>query len=227
LALAAAAPTIALLAAEPAAKPSPDKPAGEEGVTATEDLMREHGALRRLLLIFEEGVRRVRAKDDLSPEVFHRCAVLVRNFVENYHERLEENFLFPEFEKRQKMTTLTAVLRKQHLAGRALTDVILGNSVGQRFRSQDSQRELIAACQSFIRMYRPHASREDTELFPALREMLSAKQVEAMGDAFEKEEGRLFGDKGFENIVQQVIEVEKHLGMYDLDQYTPAVALRK
>ena len=45
LALAAAAPTIALLAAEPAAKPSPDKPAGEEGVTATEDLMREHGAL--------------------------------------------------------------------------------------------------------------------------------------------------------------------------------------
>jgi hemerythrin-like domain-containing protein len=144
--------------------------------------------------------------------------------VENYHERLEENFLFPEFEKRQKMTVLTAILRKQHLVGRALTDVILNNSTSQRFRSQDSQRDLIAACQGFIRMYRPHASREDTELFPAMRDILSAKQVEAMGDEFEKEEGRLFGDKGFENIVKQVAEVEKYMGMYDLDQYTATVA---
>jgi hypothetical protein len=46
------------------------KDKGEEGVGATEDLMREHGVLNRVLLVYEEGLRRLRAKEDIPPEVF-------------------------------------------------------------------------------------------------------------------------------------------------------------
>src|SRR5262249_21028240 len=70
----------------------------EEEVAATEDLMREHGALNRILLIYEEGLRRLRAREEVPPDVFHKPATLVRRFVEDYHERLEECFIFPEFE---------------------------------------------------------------------------------------------------------------------------------
>src|SRR5262249_49427530 len=61
----------------------------EEEVGATEDLMREHGVLNRVLLIYEEGLRRLHAKEEVGPEVFHRTATLVRKFVEDYHEKLE------------------------------------------------------------------------------------------------------------------------------------------
>ena len=67
--------------------------------------MREHGVLNRILLIFEEGLRRLRSKEDVSPDAFHKPATLVRKFVEDYHERLEADFIFPEFEKQKKMIT--------------------------------------------------------------------------------------------------------------------------
>src|SRR5262249_9598110 len=62
----------------PARSDDKDKP--EEEVGATEDLMREHGVLNRVILIYEEGVRRLGAREDIGPEVFHRSATLVRKF---------------------------------------------------------------------------------------------------------------------------------------------------
>src|SRR5207302_4790012 len=42
----------------------------------------------------------------------------------DYHEKLEEDYLFPRFEKAHKLVDLTTVLRAQHQAGRRLTDRI-------------------------------------------------------------------------------------------------------
>jgi hemerythrin-like domain-containing protein len=205
-------------------KPETPKEKPEEEVTATEDLMREHGVLNRLLLIYGEGLRRLAAKEDVGPEVFHNPAMLVRKFIEEYHEQLEEKFIFPEFEKRNKLADLTRVLRKQHAAGRAVTEVILRNASADRFGKADNRRALIEAVEAFIRMYRPHEAREDTVLFPALHGVVSAKRLKELGEQFEKEEDRLFGDEGFEKTVDQVAALEKQLGIYDLDQFTARVA---
>src|SRR5438045_3706846 len=70
----------------------------DEGVTAPEDLMKEHGVLNRCLLIYEEGMRRLRAGEEVAPEVFNHTAQLIKTFVEDYHERNEEKYIFPEFE---------------------------------------------------------------------------------------------------------------------------------
>jgi hemerythrin-like domain-containing protein len=201
--------------------PKKDKDKPDDEVGATEDLMREHGVLNRILLIYEEGLRRLRAREEVPPEVFHRPATLVRKFVEDYHEKLEENFIFPEFEKRKKLTDLVTTLRKQHQAGRDVTDVVLRNATGDRFGNADNRQELVQAIHAFIRMYRPHEAREDTVLFPTLRKIVPAKRIEELGDQFEKEEDRLFGDEGFEKTVDQVAAIEKQLGIYDLSQFTP------
>jgi hemerythrin-like domain-containing protein len=201
-------------------KPKDDKKKDEEEVGATEDLMREHGVLNRILLIYEEGLRRLRTKEDVTPDVFHKPATLVRKFVEDYHEKLEENFIFPEFEKAKKLVDLAKVLKEQHEAGRKVTDVILRNAVADQFRKEDARNELVTACQAFIRMYRPHEAREDTVLFPALHKIVPAKRLKELGEQFEKEEDRLFGDEGFEKTVDQVAAIEKQLGIYDLAQFT-------
>src|SRR5262249_54523416 len=159
-----------------------DKKNEAEEVGATEDLMREHGVLNRILLIYEEGLRRLHAKEEVGPEVFQHTATLVRKFVEDYHEKLEENFIFPEFEKAKKLTDLVGVLRKQHEAGRAVTDVVLRNATGDRFGKEDASKELVEAVRAFVRMYRPHEAREDTVLFPALHKVVSAKKLADLGD---------------------------------------------
>jgi hemerythrin-like domain-containing protein len=200
---------------------SPGQPAEE--VSAPEDLMREHGVLNRLLLIYEGALRRLAAKQQVPPELFRQTATLVRRFVEDYHERLEERFIFPEFEKRGQMTDLVRVLRRQHAAGRAVTDVILRHSAPDQLRLPGNLDPLATACRSFIAMYRPHEAREDTVLFPALRKIVPAKAIQDLGEQFEKEEDRLFGEGGFEKTVEQVAAIEKQIGIYDLDQFTPKV----
>ena len=202
-------------------KPQDDKKVQEEEVGAAEDLMREHGVLNRILLIYEEGLRRLRSKEDVPPEVFHKPAQLVRKFVEDYHEKLEENFIFPEFERQTKLVDLVKVLREHHQTGRKVTDVVLRVAIPDQFSKADNQQEMVRAIRSFIRMYRPHEAREDTVLFPAFRKIVSPHEFDALGEDFEKKEDELFGEDGFEKVVDKVAGIEKRLGIYDLAQFTP------
>jgi hypothetical protein len=94
-------------------------------------------------------------------------------------------------------------------------------AVGDRFRKEENRQALVTAVEVFLRMYRPHEAREDTVLFPALPKVFTAKQLKELGEKFEKEEDRLFGDEGFEKTVDEVAGIEKQLGIFDLDQITP------
>ncbi len=204
-----------------AADEKEDKDKKEEDISATEDLMREHGVLNRILLIYEEAVRRLRAKEEVSPDVFAKPAALVRKFVEDYHERNEENYIFPAFEQRKQQVELVQTLRKQHQAGRDLTDMILRMATPSQFIKPDSKQVVIASTTAFIYMYRPHEAREDTVLFPALYKIMSTQQIKDLGEQFEQKEHELLGDEGFEHAVDEVASVEKQLGIYDLARFTP------
>jgi len=193
--------------------------AGEEvEVSPTEDLMREHGLLNRVLLIYEESARRLGGKGDLDPKVLTDATGIIKNFIENYHEKLEEDYLFPRFEKAGKLTDLVAVLRQQHRAGRQVTSQILELAAA---KSAADRQKLVAAIGAFVRMYRPHEAREDTVLFPALHWIVSAHEFDALGDDFEKKEHTLFGKEGFEGMVVKVAGLERELGIYNLAQFTP------
>lgn len=200
-----------------------DKIDPEEGVSAPEDLMKEHGVLNRCLLIYEEGMKRIRHADEASPQVFQHTAELIRTFVEQYHEPNEEKYIFPEFERAKKLVELVETLKTQHRAGRAVTAQILSLSQPEKFRSKENQIKLLEACDSFIRMYRPHEAREDTVLFPALRTILSPEKIEELGDRMEEDAKQVLGKDGFEKSAEKVALIEKQLGIYDLAQFTPKI----
>jgi len=192
-----------------------------EDVAPPEDLMREHGVLNRILLIYEESVRRLEASAPLPIDTLAAAADIVRRFIEQYHEKLEEDHLFPRFEKANKLVDLVGDLRAQHKAGRDLTATILKLGTADAIKAADGRKQLVAAMRSFIRMYRPHEAREDTVLFPAFRELVKPKEFMALGEAFEDKEHALFGKAGFEGVVAQVAKLEQTLGIYDLAQFTP------
>jgi len=72
-------------------------------------------------------------------------------------------------------------------------------------------------------MYRPHEARGDTVLFPAFRKLVSQHEYDSLGEEFEKNEHKHFGNDGFDVMLNKVANIEKQLGIYELAQFTPTV----
>lgn len=201
------------------ARKEPDKKGKEPEVTPTEDLMREHGLLRRALLIYENSAGRLRRKQPVDAAIIHDTASIIRKFVEQYHEKMEEDYLFPRFRKANVEVELVNTLLQQHQVGRGVTDAILNLTKGS-LRNVTTQQSLAHQFDWFLYLYRPHAAREDTILFPALHHIVTAKEYDLLGDQFEDIEHKQIGEHGFEDMLGRIAESEKKLGIYDLAQFT-------
>lgn len=197
------------------------KPSKEEGIGPGEDLMREHGVLRRVLLIYGQVGRLLESGAAFDPGVIQKSAGLIRTFIEDYHERQEEEMVFPRFEKAHKLVELVQVLRQQHQAGRKVTERIQRLATASAIKAPEQRAQLRSELLAFIRMYEPHASREDTVLFPALHDLVSASEYDALGEDFERRERKAFGEDGFEHAVSEVDAIEMTLGIENLEQFTP------
>jgi hemerythrin-like domain-containing protein len=194
----------------------------KEEVTPNEDLMREHGLLNRVLLIYDDVQYRIKARADFSPDALNQAASIIKEFIEEYHEKLEEDQLFTRFEKANQLADLVKTLRVQHQGGRKLTNFIIQNSKASDLKNPATERELIRHMAAFTHMYRPHEAREDTILFPAFKKLVSRNEYDSLGEEFEKQEQKKFGEDGFEAVLRRVETIEKTLGIYELSQFTPA-----
>lgn len=195
----------------------------DKKVSPPEDLMQEHGLLNRILLIYDHCRHQLETKQKFPVEALANSAGIIRKFVEDYHEKQEEDYLFPRFRKANKLTDLVDTLLKQHNAGRALTSQIMQLTKSQSLNDTETKK-LVHVLTVFNTMYRPHEAREDTVLFPAFRKIVSQHEYDALGEEFEDNEHKHFGKEGFESMVAKVGDIEKSLGIYDLAQFTPKVS---
>ena len=198
------------------------KEIGVEKVSLVEDLMREHGVLDRLLLIYEQIIKRIDTNQPFPTSLLKTPVQLMQNFVENYHERLEEEYLIPKFQQAKLMPDLTRTILEQHQRGRLLTDEVLARASDENIKDPTQQKRIRELLSLFIRMYRPHAAREDTVLFPAFKTLLSEEDYDHLGEIFEEKETALFGEEGFSRVVDVIARIEKELGIYNLDEFTPS-----
>lgn len=193
----------------------------QEEISVNEDLMQEHGVLNRLLLVYEEVAKRIDNDEPFEIDALAKAAVIVRNFLEDHHEKLEEEYIFTKFEEAGKQLDLVKTLRQQHDTGRILTDFIIDHANDESLKDE-IQKTLLSGClKLYIRMFRPHEAREDTIIFPEFKQLVSKEEYDRLGELFEAEEHRLFGDDPFESIVKSIEEIEKSLGIYDLNEFTP------
>jgi hemerythrin-like domain-containing protein len=192
--------------------PASDNPA--------EDLMRHHGVMSRLLLVYAEAIRRLEAGVELLPDDLSAAAGIVRRFAHDYHEKLEEEHVFKHFEKAGTLVDLVTVLKAQHEAGRRVTADVLGLATPAMAGEARTRQTLVSRLRSFVRMYRPHEAREDTVLFPVLRRLLPDREYRALGRRFEQRGRELLGERGVAGVVDEVAAIEKSLGLYELAQFT-------
>lgn len=201
----------------------------DDKISTNEGLMRENGILKRVLLMYDEVIRRIDAKQDFPQQTLVDLAEIIRKLIQDFHEKLEEDHLFPLFRKyfrrddvlrlyAQKLVDLVDILHEQHQVGRRLTDRIV--STVQSLKNADDHHKLAGDLRAFNRMYAPHLAREDTVLFPALHVIIPRQEYEALGEKFDEIEQKTFGGNGFYIYLDAVTAYEKHLGIYDLAQFT-------
>jgi hemerythrin-like domain-containing protein len=208
-------------ACDEAGRSSSGKAKDEPEVTATEDLMREHGILRRALTIYREAADQLRTNPaSVNLGALNRTAKLFRAFGEDYHERkLEEAYIFPALKKSGgKNAALSDVLLAQHQRGREVTDYILAATSAAQV---GSNAQVIAdVLARFARMYEPHTAREDTEIFPAWKKTMNEKELDEIGDKFETIEHETFGKDGFDDALEQIQDIERTLNVSDPAMFT-------
>jgi hemerythrin-like domain-containing protein len=193
-----------------------EDPKSEAVVTPAEDLMQEHGIVERVLLLYEEAARRLETNAGLDLDHVLSTANVVRQFIEAYHEKNEEDFVFPRLEAQGKERDLVRVLRAQHQRGREVTAEIV-----RRATNGTRDAELAKLLRGFSRMYRPHAAFEDTRAFPAFRSLMTDREYRELGDKLEDLEHEKLGPHGFENAAAALTKLETALGIGDLAAFTP------
>lgn len=202
--------------------PDASAAAREKEVEANEDLMREHGVLRRALLVYRAVAQRLTNDPAKVPvDALARTAKLFRTFGEDYHERkLEEKFIFPVVRKvKGPASAYPDILQTQHDRGRQLTDYVLQVTRHGNIAS-GNVAPLAQALGAFELMYEHHTAREDTIVFTAWKDALSDKAYKDMSEQFEKIEKQMFGHDGFEDAEQQIGAIEAQLGLSDIAQFT-------
>jgi hemerythrin-like domain-containing protein len=201
------------------------KPAASE-VSAVEDLMREHGVLRRALMVYRETATKLQAiAKSVEPEALQKTAKLFRVFGEDYHEqKLEEAHIFPAVQKAGGLTAAyVGVLTAQHQRGRELTDYILSVTTSDKF-SALTAITLAKVLDSFVRMYDHHTAIEDTIIFPAWKQTMTVDQMDQLGEQFEDIEHKELGENGYEDAVKRISDIEASLGFADLGEFTAPAA---
>lgn len=202
----------------------------EKKVGAVEDLMREHGVLRRVLLVYEEIIPKLRSDAPaVDGAALNKAAQLFHDFGEEYHERkLEEKYIFPRVKNAGGPGgRYVDVLLAQHQRGREMTQYVLSATKSGKVGSGDVGT-LASVFETFVLMYQNHTAREDTVVFPAWKDALSSHEIDELGDKFEDIEKQQFGGDGFEKAIKQIDDIERALGFADLGRFTapPVMAQR-
>jgi hemerythrin-like domain-containing protein len=204
-------------AAAAAASPGPATIPPDDG------LMREHGVLKRVLLCYQEMTARIQAGGPLDAKDVQGAALIIHDYIEGFHEGLEEGYVFPRLISAGKITGTVTTLLVQHARGRVITEFLLRQATASGVASPGTRAQLAAAMQAFDRMYQPHEAREDTVVFPAFRQIVPAGELASLGQHFADLEHQQFGTDEFTKMVGRVTSIEQNLGIYDLTQFTPQV----
>jgi hemerythrin-like domain-containing protein len=111
-------------------------------------------------------------------------------------------------------------LRAQHNRGREYAALLLRLTEPASFNDASRRPVIAAACEALVKMYRPHAARENSVFFPAVRALYTHHDWHELGERFEEDEHRRFGQSGFEGMVARMTDIEREIGLDDLARFT-------
>jgi len=187
-----------------------------QGSSGIESLMRGHGLLTRSLIVSDLIKQRIAKGQETDPALVLDTASIFRNYLQEFHDKAEEKFLYASMETNNVCFAAIQELKVQHGTGLELTRRITNLAKAGKMNA-----ELAGYLGDFVKMYTHHAAYEDTIVFPAFEGMEKRNDLAEISASFDQEEKRVLGRNGFNDFLNLVAKVEKKLGIYELSSSTP------
>jgi hemerythrin-like domain-containing protein len=221
---AAAGAGIGLAAAPTSAAVSPAQLDAVAKITpTTEELMEEHGLLKRIILTYREMLNLFAFGAPVPRAAVQDATQVIQDFIHDFHEPAEEAYVFPVV--RSQMNEIIDTLLVQHARGREQTQAILTAASGTGTLIRGTNRQAAAtAMNAFANMYEAHECWEDTVVFPGLRAASTPTQIVQLANHFQALQTQQFGPNAFGELLSKVESVEQSLGISDIAHYTPPQA---
>jgi hemerythrin-like domain-containing protein len=155
--------------------------------TALTIIRDEHRTISAVLHGMEFLVREIHAGKKIDPRVFHAMLYYLDTFGERVHHPKEDRYLFGIMRQRStEAHTLIAILEEEHAAGtaaiRRLTQAMIRFEEGGDREFAAFEREV----HNYAESYRNHMRREEDQLFPLARRLLTPFDWVMVDAAFEE-----------------------------------------
>jgi hemerythrin-like domain-containing protein len=186
---------------------------GIEKIPATQELGVEHAMLDRILLamdktLIEAGSSSMR---DLGP-VNQGCH-MIKELVDKHHMKIEDEYIYPRFEKGGELSDFTSTLRSQHDDMRDMVARMADLSKTGAVRDPSEMDELKRVFDKFHKMVMAHAAWEETVLFPVMEGTWSADELKNLKEKQEEHEKKLLGKDATKKIYGMLADLESSTGI--------------
>lgn len=193
----------------------------EAEITPSEILARGHGIIDRALLLFQVAALRLEKNEALPTGGLRSLIQLSQKFFHQYHEPLEELYVFPVLDGDAELRPLIKTLQVQHNDGRRISSLLEDAYHLPAEKTKVQNLESAASIRAFVRMYEAHAAFEDTAVFPALEHRLTAVAYRSLSKKFAKKESEVFGHHhAFSSTLKELSSLEIAFGSADLASYS-------
>jgi hemerythrin-like domain-containing protein len=206
-----------------AALPQPPISLGIESplISPTEILSREHAILDRLMIAIESLIAGLINNPEADVSHLNLAAITVKDFGAAHHMAFEERYLFPKLRDAGVLEHLIDTLGVQHDRAREILDQIITLTGEGKIGDPDWRNEVVGLCMGFVVMYRAHAAREETVLFPTFYEVVTENFVDNIGMRLRDEERSLAGGTGLGGLMDNLRRIEDAAGTAELQRFTP------
>lgn len=188
-------------------------------LTVAEYLYKNHGLLNRMILIYEELIRRLKNNIRIGNKIVYYTAYIIKNYVENYH-KTNKIYIYPLLRTNNIEIEIIDELANLHKINKQLINHILKISENDFISDKN---ELIFYMQQYIKISRYHTSREDTVIFPKFINLLDNETMIDYSWLFDEKQNEYLGLNGFNNYLNIIVSIEKYLNIHDLKEITKEI----
>ncbi len=162
---------------------------------ATEELKREHEAIKLMLGILDEMSARLEAGESLNPEHLDGVVEFIQVFADKCHHAKEEDILFPAMERAgiQRERGPIGVMLYEHGEGRKFVQGMKAAVEGYKSGDAAAAGAIADNARKYTELLTDHIHKEDNILYPMADSTLSPEDGERLAEAFEKVELEVIG----------------------------------
>ena len=181
-----------------------------ESMEATEVLVEEHRAIKRVLTVLRQAARDISDGKQHSPEVFEQAVDFIRNFADRCHHLKEENILFKEMEKKgiPAQGGPIGVMLLEHEKGRALARGMAEAIPGYAHGVAQARQALADQARGYANLLAQHIDKEDNILYPMANQRLTEKDQASLLARFEQMENEEMGPGVHEHYHELIAKLE-------------------